>query len=288
MSRAQVLALGMTEGSVRRRIGAGRHRQVLPGVYATFTGPLADRQRLRAALLHACESAMLCGLTAAELYGLRYVPRSNGLVHGLVPSDNRVRSVSFVRVHTATRLPHARRRAGLSLAPPAHAAVDVARRLANLGEVRAVLCEAVQRGLATPDDLERELKDGPSAGSALPRRALADIAAGCRSAPECKVRDLARTSTVLPEPRWNQPLRGADDRSLIPDACWPEARLIVEIDSIEWHRFGDRPEATERRRARLAVVGWRVLPVWPRRLREEPRLVLKELEAACLSRAQEI
>jgi hypothetical protein len=133
---------------------------------------------------------------------------------------------------------------GLSLALPAHAAVDVARRLGNLGDVRAVLCEAVQRGLATPEDLERELKDGPSAGSALPRRALADIAAGCRSPPECEVRDLVRASTMLPEPRWNQPLRGANDRSLIPDTCWPEARLIVEVDSIEWHRFGDRPEAT--------------------------------------------
>jgi hypothetical protein len=266
----------------------GRWQVVLPGVYAKFTGPLADRQRLRAALLHAGEQAMLCGLTAAELHGLRYVPRSNGLVHVLGPSDNKVRSVSSVGVHTATRLPRAWRLAALPLTPPSHAAVDVARRLANLRDVRAVLCEAVQRGLATPDDLERELKDGPSAGSSLPRRALADIAAGCRSAPECEVRDLVRTSTVLPEPRWNQPLRGADDRSLIPDACWPEATLIVEIDSIEWHRFGDLPEATERRRARLAAVGWRVLPVSPRRLREEPRLVLKELKAAFLSGAQEI
>jgi hypothetical protein len=282
--RAQVLGLGMTEGTVRRRIEAGgRWQVVLPGVYATFTGPLAQSQRLRAALLHGGDQAMLCGLTAAELHGLRYLPQNDGSVHVLVPENTKVRSVAFVRVHRTTRHPRAWRRAGFPLTPPAQAAIEVARPLRNLRDVRAVLCETVQRGLATPDELAAELRDGPSAGSALPRRALADIVAGCRSAPECEVRDVVRASAVLPEPRWNQPLPGANDRWLTPDACWPEAQLIVEIDSIEWHRFGDRPEATERRRARLAALGWRVLPVSPRRLREEPTLVRNEIEAAFLS-----
>jgi hypothetical protein len=106
VSRAQVLALGITKESVRWRTRAGGPWQtVLPGVYATFTGPLAHRQRLRAALLHAGEQAILCGPTAAELHGLRYLPRGDELVHVIVSSGTKVQSAAFVRVHTTIRLP---------------------------------------------------------------------------------------------------------------------------------------------------------------------------------------
>lgn len=50
------------------------------------------------------------------------------------------------------------------------------------------------------------LAQGQSNGSALPRRALEDIVAGCRSAPECELRDMVLGSTILPEPAWNTPL----------------------------------------------------------------------------------
>lgn len=113
---------------------------------------------------------------------------------------------------------------------------------------------------------------------ALARRAVADLVAGCRSAPECELRDLVRTSTTLLEPVWNQPLPGADD--LIPDGYIEEVRLVLEVESMEHHQFGDAPERTERRRARLASLGWRVYPVSPRRLRESPAAVLAEIEAA--------
>lgn len=89
--------------------------------------------------------------------------------------------------------------------------------------------------------------------------ALADIHSGCRSAPECEVRDLVRSSTILPEFAWNEPLPEAPD--VIPDAYLEAARLALEIDSIEWHQIGDRPERTERRRARFAALGIRVLPI---------------------------
>ncbi len=70
---------------------------------------------------------------------------------------------------------------------------------------------------------------------------------------------------------------------MLPDACWPEARLVVEVDSRSWHGFGDAPERTERRRARYAALGWTVLPVSPARLRAEPAAVLRQIEAAYLA-----
>jgi len=147
-------------------------------------------------------------------------------------------------------------------------------------DVRALLCEAVQRGQCSVADLEVELDEHNRRGTAAARVALVDLAAGCRSAPECELRGLVSSSRVLPEPRWNEPLPGGE---LIPDACWLEARLIVEVDSRSWHGFGDAPERTERRRARLAALGWTVLPVSPHRLRQEPAAVLAEIEAAYLA-----
>jgi hypothetical protein len=147
-----------------------------------------------------------------------------------------------------------------------------------LRDVRALLCEAVQRKHCAVDDLRIELTNAARPGTALARRAIDDIGAGCRSAPECDLRDLVRSSRALPEPRWNQPLPGYP--RLIPDACWPEARLVVEVNSWEWHRFGNAPEDTERRHALYASLGWTVLPVSPHRLRTNGAEVLREIVAA--------
>ena len=143
------------------------------------------------------------------------------------------------------------------------------------------MCEVVQRRRAHVTTLQTEVDAAPRRGGALARTVMADIIAGCRSAPECELRDVVRGSRILPEPRWNRPLPGA--RGIVPDACWPEARLVVEVDSRSFHGFGDAPERTEQRRARYAALGWRVLPVSPARLRSEPDAVLREIEAAFLS-----
>jgi len=280
LSREQALAAGFTNSAIRHNLTAGRRWQVVvPGVYAAFSGPLTERHRLRAAVLHAGEPSWLTGLSVCRLWELRYLPIRIPKVEVLVVEGRRVRAVSFVQVSRTSRPPEKTWWfEGFPTVPPARAVITAARSFVDLREVRALLCEPVQRGMVTPAALVDELAAGESAGSALPRRALADVAAGCRSAPECERRDLVRTSRILPDARWNQPLPGAS--GLVPDACWPEARLIVEIDSAEWHRLGDAPERTERRRARLAALGWLVIPVSPRRLREEPALVLREIESA--------
>ncbi|SEE41026.1 type IV toxin-antitoxin system AbiEi family antitoxin domain-containing protein [Jiangella alba] len=157
---------------------------------------------------------------------------------------------------------------------------DLHRTLA-LRNVRALMCEVVQRRRAALTALRAEVAAAPRRGGALARFAMKDIEAGCRSAPECELRDLVGASRVLPEPRWNQVLPG--HRGIHPDACWQRARLVVEVDSRSFHGFGDAPARTEERRARYAALSWRVLPVSPARLRSEPAAVLREIEAAYLA-----
>jgi len=192
----------------------------------------------------------------------------------------------------------------IPLAPPSRAAMDAVRfehldvlqayrhgipaQLDRelLQNTRALLCEVVQRRKATAADVLTELNMAPSPGNALARLAMDDILAGCRSAPECELRDLVKTSKVLPEPRWNQPLPGyRPERNadrLTPDACLKEAQLVVEVDSVEWHRIGPRQEQTETRRARYAELGWLVISVSPYRIRHDPKGVLRDIERTYL------
>ncbi len=260
---------------------------MLPNVYATFTGSTSLAHRIAAAMLYAGDDAMLTGPLGVALRGLKYGPKHNGIVDLLVSRSAGKRSRDFVRLHRTRHLPTEplmwERR--WRLAPVARCSIDAVGEHANLRDVRALLCESVQRRRTTPEALAEQLAVARrSPGAALAQRALDDVIAGCRSAPECELRDLVLTSRILPEPQWNKPLPDAGGANVYPDACWAEVRLVIEIDSLEWHGFGDAPEQTERRRALYARLGWRVIPISPRRLREEPDAVLREIEQAYLQR----
>jgi hypothetical protein len=159
------------------------------------------------------------------------------------------------------------------------AVIDTARELRNLRDVRAIIAESVQRGLATPEQLVEELEHSHSAGSLLPRRAVEDMVAGARSAPEAEFRDLVLQSDVLPEPEWNARIVAADGFLIaIADAWWKRARMIAEINSMEHHLYGETWVATMRRQERLAAEGILVVPIPPSRIRTYPSAVVRNLE----------
>ncbi|MBB5790848.1 type IV toxin-antitoxin system AbiEi family antitoxin domain-containing protein [Jiangella mangrovi] len=319
ITRAQALAAGLTSSAIEHasRPG-GPWQRVIRGVYATFTGPLTPLHRLRAACLRVGDGALVTGAWACWMSGLRYGPPVGDVVDVLVAREVDRSGTGFVRVHQTSPLPAAQfwvdrdetagrvpapteialdrlapaaRPGTIPKVPAARAVVDAIvlteprppdwspeHRQAALRNVRALMCEAVQRRKARLTELRTEALAARRRGSALVRVALADIEAGCRSAPECELRDLVQMSRILPEPLWNRPLPGIP--GIVPDACWEERRLIVEVDSRSFHGFGDAPERTENRRARLAARGWVVLPVSPATLRTNPAEVLAQIEHA--------
>src|SRR5690606_41904975 len=93
-----------------------------------------------------------------------------------------------------------------------------AHRVMALRNTRALMCEVVQRRIVSLTSLREHLRAAPRRGGALMRDAMAGIAAGCPSAPECELRELVLRSPGLPEPRWDQPLPGA--RAILPVARW--------------------------------------------------------------------
>lgn len=283
ISRRQCLDLGMLDTQVTR---AGRERgpwqRVLPGIYAVTTGQLTQTSLVAAAVLFGGPTSQVSGLTALAWYGCTYLPRATGL-DLLIDWRLRRQPAGYVRFHRTRALPPAFVRADVPLSPVDRAALLAARHLVALSDVRAVLSEVVQRRLTTVGRLAHALAREPVAGSALSRRVLGELGAGCLSVPEMELRDLVLTRPALASGVvWNHPLdvRG---RRLVADACWPAVRVVVEVDSIAHHGLGDGPEHTSRRRAALVAAGWRVLSVSPRRIREEPLRVLAEIEALVLA-----
>jgi hypothetical protein len=201
-------------------------------------------------------------------------------VHVLIAHTKQVRSAAMVRVERTTRMPNPVAHKGFRIAPITRAVLDTTRNIGLLDDVRALIAEAVQRGLTTPDKLNRELRLGSNRGSALPRRVLAEVGKGVRSTAECWGLRLVRKSG-LPEPRWNVPIWQPDGELLaIVDAWWDSVGMAWEIDSQEFHSSPKAYAATVSRGTKLTAAGLIVVHTLPARIRDEPRAVLTELRAA--------
>lgn len=272
-------------GEVRSRLrGRGDWALALPGVLSLDRGALTPHQRQVAALLYAGPSAQLAAASACRLHHLDGLGEEE-LVDLLTPATHRPASVSFVRVQTTTRLPRPvlvdAGTAVLRVSPLARAVADCSRQIDGLRAVRALVTQVVQRRRLLVEELEEELLAGPSAGSAHPRRALRDVRAGVRSAPEAEARDLVRSSRLLPEPLCNVTLV---DRAgafvAVPDGLLWSSGTAYEVDSREHHFLSERDwEQTMARRRRMEAFGLRVVSFSPRQLRRDEISLLRHLES---------
>ena len=110
-------------------------------------------------------------------------------------------------------------------------------------------------------------------------RFLAEVSDGVRSPAGADFRDLIRKSG-LPQPLFNPQLIPGGRLLAKPEPGGLTGRLVVEIDSREWHLSPDDWEATMARDARLRAVGIRVIHVTPRQVRTEPNWVLATIADA--------
>jgi Protein of unknown function (DUF559) len=233
----------MTESQLRWQITSGRWQKPARGVVVAQSGPLTDRQLLRAALLRAGPQATLAGLTAARLEGLKGFddkpPIRERPIYLLVPTGYKRRTpplgLSVVThysraltdqdVHPA-RQPR-RTRAARSL-------IDAAAWMPTDRGAAAVLSAGVQQGLATAADL-RLLADRMEW---LHRRrliieALGDIAGGSQALSELDFIRLVVRPFGLPEPSRQSPRRDRRGRRRWIDAAWDECKIAVEIDGAQ-------------------------------------------------------
>ncbi len=119
----------------------------------------------------------------------------------------------------------------------------------------------------------------PVRQSAWLRRALAEVADGIRSVAEGDLRDLIRAHG-LPPPLFNARLYSGRDFLAVADAWWPDAGVVVEVDSRQWHLSPEDHDRTLRRSTRMGALGINVMPFTPRRIRTEAAVVAAQIRSA--------
>lgn len=280
ITRSQALAAGMPHSTIDYQVAPGRAWQVLlPGVYLTVTGTVTQLHRNVAALLYAGNRSVITGPAAVRLHQLRLA--DTDAVDVLVPLTVRRQNVGFVRLHRTTRMPTQWHKAdGIRFAAATRAVADAARILSRFDDVRAVVCQAVQRRECTVRDLLIELDRGPAARSTLLRAALAEVSDGVRSVAEGDFRLLIIRGR-LPVPMFNATLYTMDGQFIaMVDAWWEDAGVAVEIDSYAYHTSPEAQERDRDRHARLVKHGVLPLHFAPRRVKTDGEEILGQIRSA--------
>jgi hypothetical protein len=252
-------SLGYPFHVVRRRVRRGRWQRLAPGVYCT-TPPAGRIDHLTAAVKHGGTGAVVSGTAALYEYGVRAAPLPRRELL-LVPLDSGARSHGRIVVRRTPNLTTPCARPGPALAPIARATVDHARLLARLDDVRAVVAEVVQRGLVNVEQLWAEVELGARNGRALVRRAVLEVTAGSRSAPEAQAACLLTAAGLGPYEQ--NPLLVIAGKEYYPDFLWRSLRAILEIDSFEHHFLPKDWQGTLERHFKLEAAGYSVIHVPP-------------------------
>lgn len=267
-----LVAAGWSYPTVRRRIRVGTWQELVPGVVQRTTGDTTGRQWQRAALLHAGPAAALSHATAAAQWGL---PLRAERVVVTRPGGSHPRSTDRVWVRQSLRPYRILPLGGLPTTAPARSVLDAALDLRRLSEVDDLFGRAIQARLTTIDELADELDLAPSAGSRLPRLALAAVADGSHAASEAQLVRLIRRAG-LPMPELNAPVATALGVRYV-DALWRSLGKGVEIDGQAYHLGPTEWQADLARQNAVQTAGVVLLRIAAKRLWTEPDAVVREI-----------
>jgi hypothetical protein len=234
-TREQLAAAGMTDAEVAAELAGRRWRRLNEHVIAAHNGPLTRLQAMHALVLSAPLPALLCSLTAYELFD---VPGDDtDVIHLLVPRGAKVLPVPGVQVkiHESRRFPtsdEAYRKDGLAVTSLARAAVDAAAWSPDVRTAWRTAVAPVQARRVRPAEIRAELD---KAGRVRHRRPLElllnDLEAGAQALSEVAFLRFCRRQG-FPKPRCQARLDSAGKRRYL-DAefrCRSGRLLRVEID----------------------------------------------------------
>jgi very-short-patch-repair endonuclease len=257
VARAQLLDAGIGRRAIVRRIDAGRLHPLYRGVYAVGHNVVSQRGRWMAATL--ATGGVISHRTAGALWGLRPF---NGRIDVTIPWDKSKRP--GVLLHRAVLAPdEITTRDRIPVTTPARTQLDLAGVLQR---------HQLQQAVNEADRLRLERAD--------PRRHPTKKGVARLSGPVAHTRrELeARFQAFLNDRRFPTPQSNVLIEGHEVDCVWPKRRLIVELDSWEYHRTRADFENDRRRDRHLATHGWTVLRVTWRDL-DEPGRLAAELAA---------
>jgi very-short-patch-repair endonuclease len=248
VTRRQLLALGFTAREIRHRVERGRLHPIHAGVYAVDRAEIGREGYLIAAVLACGDRAAVSHDSAAELWEIR--PPHRGLIHVSVPAGGTNPRRPRIKVHRRTSISTTRRN-GIPVTSPIDTLVDIALRLSEAQLERAIN-EAANRDLVDPERLRAHLP--ARHGTRLVARLLdRDTYVVTDTRLEQHLLRIARRAG-LPVPQTQRRLDGGR-----VDFCWPELMLIVEADSLRFHRTAAQQRADRLRDQKHAAAGFTTL-----------------------------
>jgi very-short-patch-repair endonuclease len=261
----QLIAAGVGRGSIRWRLANGALHRVFRGVYLVGHAVPAPGALEFAAVLACGHDVVVSHRSAA---GLWHVSAPAGLEVDVTAVGRDCRSRHGLRVHQVEILdPRDRtQQRGIPLTGPARTLIDYAW-TAGAAEAERAIAEAFALKLVNEAQLVAAIDRAPHCAGVAQVKAILGQPGGpsrTRSGGERAMLRLIRAAH-LPPPRVNYPVAG-----YTADFCWPDARLIVEVDGVPFHSTRGAIERDHRRDLVHREAGYEVIRFTARQLAEAP------------------
>jgi hypothetical protein len=259
---AQLLAV-MSRKMLDTLVRTGQLMRVCQGVYAS--SPPDVLGRLAALDLMMGQSLVACMGTAAGLYG--FDTERDSRVHVLDPGI-RMRPTAGVMVHQRTGAPLRRVQGRLATAP-GWTAVEVARTLRR-PRALATLDAALHAGACTVADLDAAVREQKGRRGIVRVRKLLAYADGRAESPMESEARLVFIDGGLPAPELQYEIVDRCGDLWRVDFAWPDAMVVAEYESMEWHASPEALKHDRTKTARLQECDWTVVPIVVEDVRRHP------------------
>ena len=261
----QLHVAGVRRGSVEWRLATGTLHRRHRGVYLVGHGILVPGAVELAAVLACGASTLVSHRSAAALWALASAPAAAAEVTVVARGS---RSRAGVRVHRVAELemPDRGQKNGIPVTAPARTLIDFAA-TASRQEAERAIAEAFALRLADTAQLIAAADRSPVRSGVAQVRAILSQPGGpsrTRSGGERAMLSLIRAAR-LPTPRTNYLVAGYS-----ADFCWPDQRLIVEVDGVPFHSTRSAVERDHRRDLVHREAGYEVIRFTARQLEEAP------------------
>ena len=246
--------------------------------YGVYAAPEPDLfGRLAALDLFTGQHAVACMGTAAALYG--FDTERAWRVHILDPGV-RMRPSRNLMVHQRIGAP-LRRVEGRLATAPAWTAIEVARTLRR-PRALATLDAALSVGVCTAAELRATIAEHKGRRGIVKVRELIGYADGRAESPMESEARLAFIDGGLPTPELQYGIVDRHGRLWRVDFAWPDAMVVAEYDSIEWHVGREALLHDRLKTARLQECGWTSIPITVDDIRGNPVGLVSRINAMLL------
>jgi hypothetical protein len=254
LATTEQLLATMTYRTLVRRIQSGNVVRVWHGVYGQQ--PPSTIQRLAALELVTGRPVVACMNTAAELFD--FDTENDRRVHVLDPGV-RMRPSAELMVHQRIGAP-LKRVQGRLATEPAWTAVELARVLPRPRSL-AVLDAVLFKQCCTTADLAKAVDEQKGRRGIVKVRELLQYADGRAESPMESEARLVFIDGGLPLPELQYEIVDRCGQLWRVDFAWPDAMLVAEYESMEWHANAAALKHDRTKVARLQECGYTSVPL---------------------------